>query len=131
MKQEIFDILSMEAKAKAALDKLVLNIGSAIRNAEPMKGVEPLSKKGSSTSIVTVQFSSLSGGQNLSAEFYIQDAQADAVVRRLSGMPRVTDAYKAIQEMVKTKRVVRRNQETVALNEKTLSILRQYVEVEE
>lgn len=118
-------IKDLEAEVTAMKEKLIEELYQHIKD-KPIPGVTKISDH---PQIVTVKFSALSNGLNLTPEYYISEHQANAVKDRLNGCKTASSVCNAVKEMIEKKRIQKGKgwgeYWSFYLNETTLSILRE------
>lgn len=108
------------------LEALKDRITNAVQEAPPMPGVRPIS---GNLHCAIVSSSAMFGslGINLSPRYYLQSAQADAVVSGVSSCRTVTTLLERLQAMVEKQKVEHGEDAGTQLNENTVQVLREFV----
>lgn len=126
MDAELQTAIENEQALANLLDELKTRIAGAVQEAPPMPGVKPISDNPRFT---VVSSSALFGsaGMNLSPRYYLQGAQADAVVSALASCRTVTELLERLRVMVEKQKVEHGADAGTQLNEKTVQVLREFI----
>lgn len=125
MHKSVTKALAQEAMLRETLAALKNDIRDATRNSTPLEGVVP---RNASFSCAIVSLSAIKNNDFiLSPSFYMQDAQADLVARKLTSAKSVTEFIDRIQEMVNEKRARFSDGSSFRLNDRTVAVLESYL----
>lgn len=108
------------------LKELKSRIANAVQEAPPMPGVRPIS---GSPRCAVVSSSAVFGspGINLSPRYYLQSAQADAVVSGVASCHTVTAMLERLQIMVEKQKVENGEYAGTQLNAQTIQVLQEFI----
>ena len=126
MDAELQTAIENEQALANLLDELKSRIASAVQETPSMPGVIPISDN---PRVAVVCSSALFGsaGKNLSSRYYMQGAQADAVVSAVASCRTVTELLERLRVMVENQKVEHGADAGTQLNEKTVQVLREFI----
>lgn len=127
MNRCLLSAIEEEQALAAMLSDLKARIAGEVQAAPAMNGVTQICDK-PRCCMVSYRTMSESLRFNMSPTYYLQGAQADAVVSALSSCRTVTDLVERLQSMIKLEKVTHGEDAGAQLNARTLQVLRDFVE---
>lgn len=126
MNAGLLEAIETEQVLANLLEKLKDRIANTVQEAPPMPGVRPIS---GSPRCAVVSSSAVFGspGINLSPRYYLQSAQADAVVSGVASCHTVTELLERLQVMVGKQKVEHGEHAGTQLNTQTVQVLREFI----
>lgn len=126
MNAGLMQAIETEQALANLLEKLKDRIANTVQEAPPMPGVRPIS---GSPRCAVVSSSAVFGspGINLSPRYYLQSAQADAVVSGVASCHTVSTILERLQAMVERQKVEHGEYAGTQLNVQTVQILQEFI----
>lgn len=126
MNTGLMQAIETEQALANLLEELKDRIANAVQEAPPMPGVRPIS---GSPHCAVVSSSAVFGslGINLSPRYYLQSAQANAVVSAVASCHTVTAMLERLQAMVERQKVEHGEYAGTQLNAQTVLVLQEFI----
>ena len=126
MNAGLMQAIETEQALANLLEELKGRIANTVQEASPMPVVRPIS---GSPRCPGIRSSAVFGspGINLSPRYYLQSAQADAVVSGVASCHTVTELLERLQVMVGKQKVEHGEHAGTQLNTQTVQVLREFI----
>ena len=126
MNAGLMQAIETEQALANLLEELKGRIANTVQEASPMPVVRPISGS-PRCAVVRSRAGFGSPGLNLSPRYYLQSAQADAVVSGVASCHTVTELLERLQVMVGKQKVEHGEHAGTQLNTQTVQVLREFI----